>query len=127
VEGVSDRIQVVSIVGRLLEHSRVFYFHNAGESEVFLGSADWMPRNLNRRVEAVMQVQSTKLLADLQEILAVMLADNRQCWELQPDGSYHQRQPGPNERVRSSQAKLMGMAMQQGDFYQEDSAAAGSC
>lgn len=115
VAGVSDRIRVISIIGRLLEHSRIFYFHNAGEGEVFLGSADWMPRNLNRRVEAVVQVQSPKLVADLQEILAVMLADNRYCWELQADGSSRQRQPAANERVRSAQLKLMEMALHQGE------------
>ncbi len=111
--GVSDNIRVLSIVGRLLEHSRVFYFHNAGESEVFIGSADWMPRNLNRRVEAVVQVQDPKLAADLQEILAIMLSDNVQAWELQPDGQYLRRAPGKNERDRAAQVILMEAALKQ--------------
>lgn len=111
IEGVSDRIRVISIIGSLLEHSRIFYFQNTGESEVFIGSADWMPRNLNRRVEAVVQLQDSRLIGDLEEILAVMLADNRQAWELKQDGSYEQVQPGPNERVRSAQRKLMEMAL----------------
>ncbi|NJN30744.1 MAG: polyphosphate kinase 1 [Synechococcales cyanobacterium RM1_1_8] len=109
--GVSDRIRVVSIIGRLLEHSRIFYFDNDGAPEVFIGSADWMPRNLNRRVEAVVPVEDPGLIQDLEEILAIMLADNRQAWDLQPDGEYIQRQRAENERDRPSQAKLMEMAL----------------
>jgi polyphosphate kinase len=91
--GISDNIRVMSLIGRFLEHSRVFYFHNGGEDQVYIGSADWMPRNLDRRVEAVVAVEQPELLKDLQEILAIMLADDRQSWDLQSDGSYIQRQP----------------------------------
>lgn len=111
VEGVSENISVVSIVGRFLEHSRIFYFYNQGQDEVYIGSADWMPRNLDRRVEAVTLVEDPDLVKDLQEILGIMLADRRQAWDLQPDGSYIQRQ-GTDDATRdqSSQAIFMAMA-----------------
>lgn len=93
VPGISDNIRVISIVGRFLEHSRIYYFYNQGDEEVYIGSADWMRRNLDRRVEAITPVEDPEIIKDLQEILAIMLADNRQAWELQPDGCYIQRQP----------------------------------
>lgn len=110
--GVSDNIQVISIVGRFLEHSRIFYFHNGGDEEIFIGSADWMTRNLDRRVEAVVPIEDPGLSKDLQEILGIMLSDNRQAWELQPDGQYIQRRPKPGEPEQSSQKILMEMAQQ---------------
>lgn len=110
IKGVSDNIRVVSIVGRFLEHSRIFYFHNQGQEEVFIGSADWMPRNLDRRVEAVVPVEDPDLKKDLQEILGVMLSDNRHAWELQPNGRYIQRRPAAGCPELSSQKILMEMA-----------------
>ncbi|MEQ8753610.1 MAG: polyphosphate kinase 1 [Coleofasciculus sp. G1-WW12-02] len=92
VVGVSDNIRVISIIGRFLEHSRIYYFYNQGDEEVYIGSADWMRRNLDRRVEAITPVEDPEIIKDLQEILAIMMADNRQAWELQPDGRYIQRQ-----------------------------------
>jgi polyphosphate kinase len=112
VPGLSDRIRVISIIGRFLEHSRLFYFHNGGQVDIYFGSADWMPRNLNRRVEAVVPIEDPRLSQDLQEILAVMLADNRQAWDLQSDGHYIQRRPAANEMERSSQRTLMEMVLQ---------------
>ena len=112
VPGISDRIRVISIVGRFLEHSRIFYFHNAGQEEIFLGSADWMPRNLDRRVEAVVPVEDPAIVKDLQEILGIMLADNRQAWDLQPDGSYIQRRPPSEGAEINAQKILMKMAQQ---------------
>ncbi len=108
--GVSENIRVVSVVGRFLEHSRVFYFYNQGQEEVFIGSADWMPRNLDRRVEAVVPVEDQRLSRDLQEIVGTMLADNRHAWDLQPDCTYTQRQPQEGERERSCQDQLMATA-----------------
>ncbi|WP_448563140.1 polyphosphate kinase 1 [Trichothermofontia sp.] len=110
IEGVSDHIRVISIVGRFLEHSRIFYFHNRGEEVVYIGSADWMPRNLNRRVEAVTPIADPALSKDLQEILGIMLADNCQAWELQPDGNYFRRQPQPGCAEQSAQVILMELA-----------------
>ncbi|HAX86960.1 MAG TPA: polyphosphate kinase 1 [Cyanobacteria bacterium UBA11370] len=111
IKGLSENIRVISIVGRFLEHSRIFYFYNQGQEEVYIGSADWMPRNLDRRVEAVVPVENPEIVKDLQEILGIMLADNRQAWELQSDGQYIQRQPG-DVKEQSSQKILMEMAMQ---------------
>lgn len=106
IPGVSEHIRVVSVVGRLLEHSRIFYFHNDGDETVLIGSADWMPRNLDRRVEAVVPIEDPALVDELKTILDITLADNRQAWELQPDGQYHQRCPGADEADRSSQRIL---------------------
>jgi polyphosphate kinase len=110
VPGVSENIKVVSVIGRFLEHSRIFYFHNLGDEKLFIGSADWMPRNLNRRVEAITPILDPDLGKDLQEILGIMLSDNRQAWELQTDGSYIQRQPPAADAEQSSQKTLMDLA-----------------
>ena len=94
VPGVSDRIRVISIVGRFLEHSRLYYFENDGDAEYYFGSADWMPRNFDRRVEAVAPVEGPALQKRLKSLLETCLADNRQAWDLMPDGSYVQRAAG---------------------------------
>jgi polyphosphate kinase len=93
VPGLSDRIHVVSIVGRFLEHSRLWYFANAGTGEYYLGSADWMPRNFDRRVEAVAPIDDSALHPRLQSLLETCLRDNRQAWDLGPDGTWRQRMP----------------------------------
>ena len=112
VKEISENIRVVSIVGRFLEHSRIFYFHNNGQEEILMGSADWMPRNLDRRVEAVVPINDPKLVKDLEEILGIMLADNRHAWDLQPDGRYVQRRPTNGSPEQSSQKIFMEMAQQ---------------
>jgi polyphosphate kinase len=109
VKDVSENIRVLSVVGRFLEHSRVFYFHNDGQPNVFIGSADWMPRNLDRRVEAVAPIRDPSLAQDLQEMLGIMLADNRQAWDLQPDGRYVQRRSVADQPEQSAQKILMEM------------------
>ncbi|MEN9871202.1 MAG: polyphosphate kinase [Cyanobacteriota bacterium] len=109
---ISENIRVISIIGRFLEHSRIFYFHNNGEEEIFIGSADWMTRNLSRRVEAVTPIESPEIFRDLQEILGVMLADNRKAWELQSDGSFIQRKPHKGEDAHSTHDIFMEMAKQ---------------
>jgi len=91
--GVSDRIRVISIIGRFLEHSRACYFLNGGAEEVYIGSADWMPRNLDRRIEAVVPVGDPTHRQTVRDLLDLMWQDNRQAWELGPDGRYQQRQP----------------------------------
>jgi polyphosphate kinase len=112
VKGVSENIRVISIVGRYLEHSRIFYFHNNGAEELYIGSADWMPRNLDRRVEAVTPVEDAAIASDLEEILGILLADNRHAWELQPDGTYTQRRPREDEAECNAQKMFMEMALQ---------------
>lgn len=111
VPGVSDNIRVISIVGRYLEHSRIFHFFNNGQEEVFIGSADWMERNLDRRVEAVTPVDDPDGRKELQAILDVLLSDNRQAWELQPDGTYVQRQSRSDDAVQSAQVILMEQSL----------------
>jgi polyphosphate kinase len=105
--GVSDSIRVISIVGRFLEHSRAFYFLNGGEEEVYIGSADWMPRNLDRRIEAVTPIDSAADRQALRDLLLFMWEDNRQAWELRPDGTYVQRQPPAPEMERATHRSLV--------------------
>ena len=112
IPNFSDNIRVISIIGRFLEHSRIFYFNNNGEEEIYIGSADWMTRNLSRRVEAVTPIESPEIFSDLQEILGVMLADNRKAWELQSDGTFIQRKPRKDEEVRNTHETFMEMALQ---------------
>jgi polyphosphate kinase len=94
MRGVSNRIRVRSVVGRFLEHTRIFYFANAGDEEIYVGSADWMPRNLYERVEVTFPVRDAMLRQRVkQEILDVYLADSKKARHLKADGSY-----GPAER-----------------------------
>jgi polyphosphate kinase len=105
IPDVSDRIRVTSIIGRFLEHSRIFSFENGGVPEVYLGSADWMPRNLRRRVEVMVPVEDPILLERIRgQILSCCLADTKKAWRLLPDGSYDEPDP---EGVISSQQILM--------------------
>ena len=105
--GISDTIRVISIVGRFLEHSRAFYFFNDGAEEVYIGSADWMPRNLDRRIEAVAPVDETAHRQAIRDLLQSMWQDNRQAWDLQPDGRYQQRQPPSPEAERATHKMLV--------------------
>jgi polyphosphate kinase len=109
--GISQNIRVVSIIGRFLEHSRLFYFQNGGQEQFLLGSADWMPRNLDRRVEAVVPVEDTSLQTELKTILDLCLKDNRQAWDMQPDGTYRRRQTSPGDPIINAQEVLMEQAM----------------
>jgi len=108
--GISENIRVISIVGRFLEHSRILYFHHGGDEKMYIGSADWMPRNLDRRVEAMVPVESPALAKELQTILGILLADNRHSWELQPDGHYVQRRPRGRGGEHNAQKIFMEMA-----------------
>jgi polyphosphate kinase len=112
IQGISDNIRVMSIIGRFLEHERIFYFHNNGRPTVFMGSADWRPRNLDRRVEAIVPIEDPALALQLQELLELYLADNRHAWDLQPDGQYIQRRPLNNEPERSAHQLLMKATLQ---------------
>jgi polyphosphate kinase len=94
--GISDQISVVSVIGRFLEHSRLFWFANGGEPEAFIGSADWMPRNLNRRVEAVAPVEDPQLRQQLEQVLDLYLNDTA-AWHMDSEGQFHQRQQEGDE------------------------------
>ncbi len=111
VEGVSDNIRVMSVIGRFLEHDRIFQFDNGGETEVFLGSADWKRRNLSDRIEAIVPVRDAELRGRLVGVLDAALHDNRSAWDLLPDGRYVQRWPAPNEPERALQEELMQRAL----------------
>jgi polyphosphate kinase len=91
LSGVSSTIKVVSVIGRFLEHGRIYYFHNNGRPEYYLGSADAMQRNLEKRVEVLAPVEDPRLQAELRHILDTQLSDQRGAWDMQPDGSYVQR------------------------------------
>ena len=106
VPGVSDRIRVIGVIGRFLEHSRVYYFANGGDEEYYIGSADWMPRNLERRVEVVVPVLERAFHRRLMTLLETYLADQRQAWELGADGSYRQRRP-VDKTDQGSHVRLM--------------------
>lgn len=110
LEGISENIQVTSIVGRFLEHSRIYYFHNIGQEEVYLGSADLMPRNINRRVEVLFPVQDPRLIRYLHdEVLETYLADNVKARRMMPNGTYERVQRGPKEKPMNSQAWLVNL------------------
>jgi polyphosphate kinase len=106
--GVSDKIRVTSIVGRFLEHSRIFYFKNGGAEEIYLGSADMMPRNINRRVEVIFPVTRPALLRQLRDrILAVYLQDNVKARRMNSDGTYTRLHPARNQRPLNAQISLL--------------------
>ncbi len=106
VPGVSENIRVVSIVGRLLEHSRVYAFHRGGEDTIYISSADLMPRNLDHRVELAVPIMSEELRAELLDSLQRAFADNQNSWALDDDGRWDRRTPGPGEQPRSLQLEL---------------------
>ncbi|WP_277554009.1 polyphosphate kinase 1 [Halobaculum limi] len=107
LEDVSETITVHSIVGRFLEHSRIFYFENAGDPEWYIGSADWMTRNLDNRVEAVAPIDSRAIRRQLRFVLEASLLDNRRRWVMNADGTYDQVSPDEGETVIDVQEVLM--------------------
>ncbi len=109
IEGLSENIRVVSIVGRFLEHSRIFYFANGGDEEIYIGSADWMQRNLDRRVEAAVPINDKKLKRYLKEkILEVYLQDNVNARVLNADGNYEKVLTGKDNVSFDSQMYFVG-------------------
>jgi polyphosphate kinase len=110
IPGLSESGRVISVVGRFLEHTRIYYFQNGGDEEYFIGSADAMKRNLESRVEVVTPVEHPDLRAELRQILDAQLHDRRSAWDMQPDGSYVQRQPRTPEEEPGSQQRLIELA-----------------
>jgi polyphosphate kinase len=105
--GYSENVRVVSILGRFLEHDRIYLFHNDGDPEIFIGSADWRGRNLSERVETMVPVLDPALRARVVDVLHYALNDNRLAWELNADGQYVQRRPAPGEPEVNYQELLM--------------------
>ena len=114
VPGVSETIRVRSVVGRFLEHARIWMFANGRRRDYYIGSADLMPRNLDLRVEAVTPVTDPDLTGRLQEALDVMLADNQQAWELSEDGGWQRRQPADGEKPVATHRALCELALRRG-------------
>jgi polyphosphate kinase len=111
VKGLSTNISVRSIVDRFLEHSRIAYFENGGQSEIFVMSADWMRRNFQRRLEIAFPVEEASLRKRIcSEILPTMLADNQKAWLLQSDGTYVRAHPAKGEQSCRSQMDFIALA-----------------
>jgi polyphosphate kinase len=110
VQELSENIRVVSIVDRFLEHSRIFYFNNGGAEEFFISSADWMPRNLEKRVELLIPILDEKLREELRLILETYFKDTVQSWELEQDGTWKRRSPSREEKPFHAQEYLQDMA-----------------
>jgi polyphosphate kinase len=110
VPGMSATIRVFGLVGRFLEHSRVFRFENGGKPEFFLGSADWMNRNLDNRVETITPVRDKFVQWELDEILQTFERDNCSVWDCRPDGTYVRRTPADGEPPRAAQEELLRRA-----------------
>ena len=108
VKGLSENIKVRSIMGRFLEHTRVIYFYNSGEENIYLSSADWMPRNFFRRVEICFPINDPVLKQRVKtEIFKNYMADNSQSWLLQKDGSYKRQQRSLRSKARSAHQVLL--------------------
>ena len=108
VPGVSENIRVISILGRYLEHSRVYYFHNSGQEEMFMGSADLMPRNLNRRVEVLFPIERVDMVKHIREnILEVYLKDNAKARFMEANGQYTYIHPEDNTQLFEAQSWFM--------------------
>lgn len=100
LKGISENIEVVSLVDMFLEHSRIFYFKNAGAEEVYLSSADWMPRNLDRRIELMFPIEDKKLAAAVLDVLKMNFEDNQKSWQLQLNGDYKRIDHGTSKKIR---------------------------
>lgn len=110
VPGLSETIKVFSVLGRFLEHGRIYRFANGGRAEIYIGSADWMKRNLDRRVETMAPVTDPELVAEIDAIIGVLEDDNQTAWDLQSNGSYLRRQPSKGEQSRASQQEFIRLA-----------------
>ncbi len=106
VKGLSEKIEVVSIVDRFLEHARIFHYRNGGDEEVYLSSADWMPRNLDRRIELLFPVESPEGRTKVLAALDAMFQDNVKARRLQADGTYRRRRPAKGEEPFRAQVYL---------------------
>jgi polyphosphate kinase len=107
IPGVSERIEVHALIDRFLEHGRCFHFANGGKDEVYIASADWMPRNFHRRVEAMIPIEDPTLRARMIELLQLQCADNVKTWLLRPDGKYERGQPRTGQPLVRAQAKFI--------------------
>nr|WP_236696646.1 polyphosphate kinase 1 [Rhodopirellula islandica] len=121
VPGMSETIEVVSIVDRFLEHARTFYFRHGGDHEMFISSADWMPRNLDRRVELLVPVIDPEARKRLRETLQLYFRDNQNAWRMQPDGSYQRLRPRKNQAPMRVQETLYHQVVENRKAAKQDS------
>jgi polyphosphate kinase len=112
IPGLSDKVTVISVVGRFLEHSRIYYFQNGGKEEIYIGSADLMTRNLKSRAEVIVAIKDASLIEQLRQYLDMQLSDQRNVWEMKSDGSYIQRQPRKGETQHGCQQAMIDLAEQ---------------
>ena len=123
IEGVSENIKVSSIVGSYLEHARIFYFYNNGYEDIYMGSADWMPRNLDRRVEIMFPVEDEVLKSQVKHILDVQLGDTLKAYEMTEDGSYVRIKPSRGKKPVGAQDTFCKEAKRNNepeiDFYKK--------
>ena len=110
VPGMSENVHVRSVLGRFLEHSRIFIFEAGERTRYFLGSSDLLPRNLDYRIEVVVPIETRPLQAELDAVLDALLSDNSQAWELRSDGSWVRLAPRKNERRKTAQGTLIARA-----------------
>ncbi|MFW6244608.1 MAG: RNA degradosome polyphosphate kinase, partial [Fibrobacterota bacterium] len=103
IPGVSTKISVTSIVDRFLEHSRILHFHAGGENKVYITTADWMPRNLDRRIELLIPIEDDSARTRLIDLISICLKDNTNAWKLSPDGTYERLKSGKKKSVRSQE------------------------
>ena len=112
IPGLSDNIRVISVVGRFLEHTRIYYFRNGGDEEFYIGSADLMMRNLERRAEVIVAVEDEQMRELLRECLEAQLNDQRNAWDMKSDGTYVQRRPKTAKEERGSHQFMIDAAEQ---------------
>ena len=112
VKGLSDNVAATGVVDRYLEHARIFRFHNGGDAKLFISSADWMPRNLDRRIELMVPVENRECAEKLELILRTCLADTAQAWKLLPDGTYERRKPDARHPAMRSQEAFWKKAVE---------------
>jgi polyphosphate kinase len=113
IAGLSENVRVISVVGRFLEHSRIYYFHNGGDEEYYIGSADAMGRNLEQRVEVLVPVEAPELRKELSHALGALLGDTRGAWEMRETGRYERVRPAEDEAPRSAQQAFIDRAAKQ--------------
>ena len=110
IPGLTENTRVIGVIGRFLEHARIYYFHNNGDEEYFIGSADLMMRNLESRVEVVTPVEDPKLRQELRLIIDVQLSGRKDVWDMQTDGSYIERKDTTGKKSLSPQETLIELA-----------------
>jgi polyphosphate kinase len=122
VAGISENIRVMSVVGRLLEHSRIYAFERSGEHSIYIASADLMPRNLDHRVELAAPVEAPELKAQLLDLLERTFTDNQSSWQLDHEGIWQRRAPGDGEAAHDVQSELMELYSKRAQLEQRAAA-----